>query len=213
MSLVLFYHQVGPAGVSPDDFRRQLGYLRRKGYVFVGLDDLDGEGRRVSITFDDGFLETHEHAVPVLREMEIPATFFVVAGKLGEMDDWHCGKEKTIDESQVRELVKLGFAIGSHTMNHPSLDEIPLDRVQREVEDSKIFLEKRLGVPIRHFAYPKGLFTSAVAEVVRAAGYAAGWATREGDTSLFTRKRYPVSDKTSMRKFAWRLRRIRWGFY
>lgn len=92
--LVLNYHRIGDAASSPldsgvfsatqDQFDEQLGWLKSNADV-IGLDDLDGavggsSGRFVLITFDDGYLDNYELALPVLKRHGVPATFFITTG-------------------------------------------------------------------------------------------------------------------------------------
>ena len=89
------YHHVSPAPglvtVSPATFRAQMSWLARHGYRSVGADDLaaflEGQAlpaKSVMITFDDGYLDNWVHAHPVLAELGLSATLFVVTGWLGD---------------------------------------------------------------------------------------------------------------------------------
>lgn len=210
----LFYHQVMPAdaltpAVTPDEFRRQMGYLQGRGYAFLGLESPADSGKAIRLSFDDGFLCMMDHVVPTLVERRIPAAFFIVAGAVGGKDSWHCGREPLLDWTQLREMVGQGFTIGSHSMTHPRLNEIPLDQARREIADSKKLLEDRLGVGVNHFAYPKGRWNGQVADLVRESGYQAGWATRSGDGSTFSRRRHPIAPRTGALRFATKVLRIR----
>lgn len=92
--LVLNYHRIGDAASSPldsgvfsatqDQFDEQLGWLKSHADV-IGLDDLDtavagSAGRFVLITFDDGYLDNYDLALPVLKQHAVPATFFITTG-------------------------------------------------------------------------------------------------------------------------------------
>ena len=94
--LVLTYHRIGDARSSPLDrelfsasaeaFERQVGHLARETDV-VGLDDVPSalrarRGRRVLITFDDGYRDAYEVAFPILRAAGLPAVFFLATGYL-----------------------------------------------------------------------------------------------------------------------------------
>jgi peptidoglycan/xylan/chitin deacetylase (PgdA/CDA1 family) len=201
---------VQPA-VTPEEFRHQMDHLGRRGYRFLRLGQAGEPGPAVSLSFDDGFLCMMDHVVPTLVDRRIPAAFFIVAGAVGKTDAWHCGKEPLLDWPQLRELVRLGFTIGSHSLTHPRLNEVPLDAARAEISDSKKLLEDRLGATVAHFAYPKGRFTPAVADVVREAGYQAGWATRSGDDSPFARRRHPIAAGTGAFRFAAKMLRLRWN--
>jgi peptidoglycan/xylan/chitin deacetylase (PgdA/CDA1 family) len=196
--------------VTPEEFRRQMGYLKRRGYDFRGLVESTPPSRKaVQISFDDGFSCMMDHVLPILVELRIPAAFFIVAGAVGGKDTWHCGRESLLDWPQLREIVRQGFTIGSHSLTHPRLNEIPPDRARVEIVESKKLLEDRLGVGIDHFAYPKGRWNRDVATLVRDAGYKAGWATRSGDGSAFARRRHPIAPRTGAIRFATKLLRIR----
>jgi peptidoglycan/xylan/chitin deacetylase (PgdA/CDA1 family) len=90
--LVLTYHRIGDRTATPldpdlfsatrDGFAEQVAFLARHCDV-VPADDLDARsrrGRHVAITFDDGYRDNHELALPVLRDLGLPATFFVATG-------------------------------------------------------------------------------------------------------------------------------------
>ena len=54
----------------------------------------------------------------------------------------------------ARTLVKAGHIVGSHTMTHPNLAQVSATDARSELSDSKLKLEKELGRPVKHFAYP-----------------------------------------------------------
>lgn len=88
--LTLYYHRINIAEpdtnllcVSPIRFRQQMLYLKRH-YQIVRFEDdwttLERDG--VCITFDDGYRDNLEYALPVLEELEVPATIFVSTGTM-----------------------------------------------------------------------------------------------------------------------------------
>lgn len=90
--LTLYYHRVNSLEhdcnllcVSPIKFRQQMMYLK-KNYQIVRFEEdwttLDSDA--VVVTFDDGYLDNLEYAVPVLEELEVPATIFVSTGTLNQ---------------------------------------------------------------------------------------------------------------------------------
>src|SRR5918996_3488079 len=97
--VVLVYHGIGAVArdaplwngfVRPERFAAQMTRLAGEGRV-VGLDAIveGAAGRgRVAITFDDAYRSALEHAVPVLRELGLPATFFVPTRWIGERNTW-----------------------------------------------------------------------------------------------------------------------------
>ena len=71
----------------------------------------------------------------------------------------------------LAEMRDAGMTIGSHTKTHPFLTNESDQLVLQETEDSRRELERRLGVPVGCFAYPGGMFNTAVVRAVATAGY------------------------------------------
>ena len=88
--------------------------------------------------------------------------------------------ERLMDPSQVREWLAAGNDIGSHTCTHPYLTRIPQEQAREEIRASKQKLEDLFGREVRHFCYPYGDFSPAIAELVGEAGYATACTTRSG---------------------------------
>ena len=197
---ILMYHQLarrpdsGFRGYSltPKAFERQMRWLATAGYRTITLDDLlahrNGRGpvpsKPVIITFDDGFLGPVEWAVPLLRSLGFTATFFVVAGLVGESSRW-LQAEMGVDFplmgwAALRRLRDDGFQVGSHTMSHPRLAELEEAECRAELVESKRLIEDRLDVEVRHLAYPYGSFDADVVQMAADAGYASACTVRAG---------------------------------
>lgn len=176
---IITYHSVQPNGegprsarVQPSDFEAQLTWLAEQGYEVISLSDLVDslqEGRplspkQVSITFDDGYADQYEYAYPVLRRLKMPATIFLVTGKVG------CDK-KFLTVDQIAEMQENGIEFGAHTVDHVSLSSLPLADARSQIERSKQQLEAITGVPAKHFCYPFGHYNDSVERLVREAGF------------------------------------------
>lgn len=90
--MVLYYHRINSPetdinllSVSQSQFAQQMKFLK-KNYIMLRFEDdwslLDGPG--AVITFDDGYLDNYENALPILEELEIPATIFVSTGTMNQ---------------------------------------------------------------------------------------------------------------------------------
>jgi peptidoglycan/xylan/chitin deacetylase (PgdA/CDA1 family) len=199
---VLMYHRVGDAHndwerkycVSPQRFEAQMKALNARGCRAVTLDEffgwLDGgpslpEGAFL-LTFDDGFLGVHEHAAPILRHLDWPATVFLVSTLIGKRDSWceaHNPSGATyplMDANHIRELQNHGFRFESHTRSHADLPTLDDDDLRRELAGSRIELEDLLGKPVGYLAYPFGRYDERVLNTARDAGYAAAFSTQPG---------------------------------
>lgn len=90
---------------------------------------------------------------------------------------------------EVREMItkfsQRGFKIGSHTMTHAFLNEIPIEQTKWQVEESKKQIEKLTGKVCDWIAYPRGRFNDEVIEIVKNAGYKYGRTTRLFDEDDF----------------------------
>lgn len=189
---MLCYHAVSdswpaPLSVTPSALHDQLQRLLRRGYRARGFSDavLDpGDGRTLVVTFDDAFASVHAHALPVLRQLGIPATVFVPTGHVGGgpmiwpgIDGWVDGPH--VDEltgctwEQIAELAQKGWEVGSHSHSHPHLTTLSDEDLRVELRDSKGECEARTGVACRSLAYPYGDHDARVVSAARDAGYLA----------------------------------------
>ncbi|MBI4564014.1 MAG: polysaccharide deacetylase family protein [Planctomycetes bacterium] len=231
---VFYYHRIGPfregaprrLNAAPEAFREHMQVLARRARP-ASLDTLVDwvrSGRPIprgtaAVTFDDGYRHVLEYALPTLKEFGIPATFFIVTGGVGADDSWNDGsrvpRERILSWDELARIVAEGHAIGSHTCSHAVLEGMAEDRLRREIFESKKILEERLGIPVRHFAYPQGRFSLEAERLVREAGYAAGWATRKGkplsNDDLTAVRRVPVSSWIRGPRFRWELFLMKWG--
>lgn len=95
--LVLCYHKIDCVqrdwtGIvtSPDTFRQQLTYIKDH-YHICDVHDFPRQPqvKDVLITFDDGYADNYTTALPILEELQIPATFFISTGHLNtDTEDW-----------------------------------------------------------------------------------------------------------------------------
>lgn len=199
MTLVLYYHRV-----APETFQAQMAALAKTRVLTLDQAAAGEEG--VALTFDDGYRDCLDHAVPELRARRYPAAFFIVAGLVGRGDEWLEGRNRLMDWDELKRLRDEGFTLGSHSLTHAAL-------TRAEVVESRRLLSERLGVPVAHFAYPRGEHGPEAVEWVREAGYAAGWATRSAAPGPFTRRRLPVSARLGPFRFRVKLLKARLGWY
>jgi peptidoglycan/xylan/chitin deacetylase (PgdA/CDA1 family) len=205
--------------------------------------------RALCITFDDGYRDNHDVALPILKKLGLPATFFISTGFLDGGRMWNdsvietvrrasrsldapelgldpvavetieqkrtaigalIGKAKymPLDErveavdaiarragivlpddlmmsgDQVRALHKAGMSIGAHTVRHPILARIELERARQEISEGRAALERLIGERIPLFAYPNGRpgsdYRAEHVALVRELGFDAAFSTAHG---------------------------------
>jgi peptidoglycan/xylan/chitin deacetylase (PgdA/CDA1 family) len=140
-------------------FRGQLAALSASRYRTINLAPASslsrsgGTDRTVVITFDDGFADFYDSALPMLLEFGFTATLYVITGFIKNQRLIKDGKT-FLSWQEIRELSRYGIQVGSHTMNHRKLHEMPRSQAFEEVRSSKETLEDKLGTPVKSFAYP-----------------------------------------------------------
>jgi peptidoglycan/xylan/chitin deacetylase (PgdA/CDA1 family) len=175
---VIVYHAIGTVPresphwngfVRPDRFAAQMAYLAEHRSV-VDLDALfeDPDAPAVAITFDDGYRSALEHAVPVLRELSLPAAFFVPTRWIGGTNVWEGRSDPVMTADELAALARDGFAVESHGHAHIDYARADPAAVEEDVRTSVERLTELLGRPPRYLAYPYGRASAAgAAEAAR----------------------------------------------
>jgi peptidoglycan/xylan/chitin deacetylase (PgdA/CDA1 family) len=182
---ILFYHRVSDArdelAVRPQNFRRQMDYLATESYRVVdvveaaALLERGGPYRRtVGLSFDDGFLDVAEEALPILAERGFRATVFVTPGVVDGWASfkWYRSQPPLLGWDEIVDLDREGtLRFEAHSLTHPNLLSLRDTAAREEVNGSKLSLEARLGRPVVAFSYPSGLFGARERGLVAAAGF------------------------------------------
>ncbi len=168
--------------ISPADFRLHMTAIKinftpislRHYYNYI--QDKTGEvtlpDNPIIITFDDGYLSNYEIAFPILKELEIPATIFVVTDTVGEMAGGGKVNYSHFTWEQAREMEESGLIeIQSHTASHAELATLPANQVVLELRKSKYAIEKNLGRECDMIAFPYGSYNEIVETASHGAGY------------------------------------------
>lgn len=171
----------------------------------VGLLENNGDlSGRLVITFDDGYADNVE-AGATMRRHGLQGCFFIATDFIGtNKDGWWDVKNghhsRWMSWDDVRQLHAWGFEIGAHTRTHIDLGAVSGPAALDEVVGSMNALEKELGAPVLHFAYPFGGRTNITAEnvgMIRENGFrtcmsAYGGTIAEG-SDPFDLQRYAIS--------------------
>ncbi|OGL64780.1 hypothetical protein A2753_00030 [Candidatus Uhrbacteria bacterium RIFCSPHIGHO2_01_FULL_47_11] len=191
---ILCYHRISTHASDPlldvpmERFRAQMQHLKRH-YIPLPLSLMIDHVRRtphrkdkppVAVTFDDGTTDWFTRAMPILEETQIPATFFVCTGYIGNGLIPYPNPHTPATALSYDELVKLAASsfveIGGHTLTHPHLSELDAKTSYKEIEGSRALLSSWLKREVALFAYPFGDaqdYTNETLELVREAGYRA----------------------------------------
>jgi peptidoglycan/xylan/chitin deacetylase (PgdA/CDA1 family) len=197
------FHDILPETSSV--FRKNLLFLQKNTNV-ISLEDfvlgkLCSKKINVVITFDDGYKSWISEAVPNLKKLGLPATFFISSGFIGlsKKDEEEFIKSKlfrklgprrmtgSLTYDDVRKIVKNGFTVGGHTLNHCDLEKLQdISRLRYEIAEDKIRIEKITGQKVDFFAYPSGAYKNSVIDITKILveiGYKAAVTTVSGFNS------------------------------
>ncbi len=214
---VLMYHHIDsgagiPAGdgvghglrVSPQVFEKQLQYIQSKGYATINSDDLYAfmefgvalPINPILLTFDDGYKDNLQQALPILQKYNMIGDFGIVTGVVGT------GEYMNWDDHKI--LLKAGNSISSHTVNHcylainvnpktgtlgpfqssPTDDtagqicprftfggQLNTGQIRGELKQSRDDIEKNLGTKTHFLIYPFGKYNPQVIQIAKDLGY------------------------------------------
>jgi peptidoglycan/xylan/chitin deacetylase (PgdA/CDA1 family) len=190
---VITYHHVRPYTKTdkwssrpyitvPESFEKEMKYLYDNNFNVISVDTFvhglkigSLPKKSVVLTFDDGYKDQYEYALPVLMKYHFPATFFIYTNAIegyGDFMTW----------DQVRSLLTQGMTIAVHTESHAALTKIKnADKLRHEISGSKRTLEEKTGTKMQYFAYPYGLHNHTVESVVKDSGFEAAFGLVPGN--------------------------------
>ncbi|MGZ4256565.1 MAG: polysaccharide deacetylase family protein [Gaiellaceae bacterium] len=187
---VLFYHRVSDdrdeLAVSPRRFRQQMAYLADEGYRAVGLlEALESEGaeRLLALTFDDGFRDVAENALPALADHGFRATVFVSTAVVDGTASfsWYAEQPPVLGWDEIERLDREGTLLfEAHSLTHPNLVALDDDTCRAEIAGSKQVLEEHLGRPVLAFCYPAGAYGERERRLVAEAGFTVATSVEPG---------------------------------
>jgi peptidoglycan/xylan/chitin deacetylase (PgdA/CDA1 family) len=175
-SAILTYHSIDDSGsvisMPPATFRRHMDYLAASGIPIVPLDQVLTRPGSVAITFDDGFANLIDHAVPILAQHDFPATIFLVSGYCGRQNNW---PGQSYSKASVLPLMSWDQAaalppfitLGAHTVNHPNLARLAPDECERELRECRDQIGQFLGHAPCWLAYPYGATSHLIQQIAR----------------------------------------------
>jgi len=211
------YHHITPVeinhGVTPENFKDQIIALQNKGYNFISVSELEEKNKcrlsvkknYIAITFDDGWLDNWAFAFPILKELNIPATLFLVTGwpSIGE-----CRSQEELEHLNLldhTDLMKIANSaipdkavmrwkeieimmdsglvnIQSHSHSHGESWKNLLETktITDDIRHSKKMLEKHLNIRVKHFCWPRGRFTPELVSKVSSLGFEQQYSTMKG---------------------------------
>ncbi len=190
---ILLYHHISDeefkngneiSMISPYDFRLHMTAIKvnftpislRQYVNYINCTDgsVTIPDNPIIVTFDDGYTSNYEIAYPILKELEIPATIFVVTDTVGARAEGGKVNYSHFTWEQAKEMEQSGLIeIQSHTAGHKALGELDFCEMVTELRKSKYVIEKNLGRECDMISFPYGSYTPEVLDASTKAGYKA----------------------------------------
>lgn len=220
---ILLYHDIGKNNVyltvSPDDFSRQMKYLKDYNYNVISLaslrdliaNHLEIPSKTAVLTFDDGLKSHFSEVLPILEKYQFPATFFTainfLGGKINNSENYPLA---AMDEEELKLLGNYPLAdLEPHTLSHRELTNLPFEEIETEISESKNYLEKLLGKKCEFFAFPRGKYDNRVLSAVKKFDFKMAVTVEGGlvavENDLFILPRNTINSQTGMQEFKGKL--------
>lgn len=211
---ILYYHRVAnsipnPWSIRCDRFSEQLDFIDSIA-DFASLDELrqdqmsqSRDRLKVAITFDDGYGENMEWAIPELVARKIPCTYFVCTDFIENSLPFNHDVQRGFPlrpntKSEICSMASEGIQIGGHTRSHLDLGQNwPVQKLRSEISDSRKKLQDWTGQSIDYFAFPFGLtknISQAAIDIVVESGFKAF-------LSAFNAWNFPKGDELHLSRF------------
>lgn len=200
---ILMYHyirdytdQSDPLGiglsVSPAVFKKQMQTLKNAGYETISLSDFAAgkyKPKSLVVTFDDGYDDQYDSAFPILKELNMKATFFIVHDFVNTPG--------YMTKTQINSLITAGMEIGGHSMSHKNLANMEYEQQVKDIAGS---MKGYTNV----FCYPSGKYSPTTLDIVSGLGVKAAVTTHYGIatdvSSLYELPRIRMVEKTDIMK-------------
>jgi peptidoglycan/xylan/chitin deacetylase (PgdA/CDA1 family) len=180
--------------VTPTNFENQLSWISEQGYKTITLNSYCSNpklapDKSIILSFDDGYRDAFNNALPILTKYNFIGTFFIIKSKIDRLN--------YLTSNQISQMTAAGMEFGSHTVTHPNLALAKIDKIKSELTESK------QNSPV--FAYPSGKYNQIALQLTKEAGYICAVTTNNGvaksNSSLFELPRIRVSGNTTLETF------------
>lgn len=158
-----------------EEFEKQMNYLSNEHFISVSPKEIiessqplgycSSKAKKFALTFDDGHAGNYNFVFPILRKYGFTATFFITTNLVG--------KENMVTWDNLKEMVKEGMDVQSHTVSHNPLTLLTNEQIKNELFESRELLESQLGVKVEFLSLPHGDYDKRVQSIAKEIGYKA----------------------------------------
>jgi peptidoglycan/xylan/chitin deacetylase (PgdA/CDA1 family) len=169
---VLMYHKVSQTHnngltVSTEKLRKHFEYLQKKGYSTISFKELEQSQiekiklpkKPIIITFDDGYQNNYDLALPLLQEFNFKATIFLPVYYIGKVNEWDKENDPIMDYNTIKKCTDTGLIeFGVHSYKHQSYKEMTINEIKIDLQQCTTDLDKNNINYVKVLAYPYGAF-------------------------------------------------------
>ena len=222
---ILLYHNIlndcnDPYAVNIENFKAQMDWISNNGYDVISLNKAmelldNGESckKHIVLTFDDGFMDFLQNALPVLDKYGFKVTVFVVVSEAGGISSWRTRdlNRRLMGWDDLKKIIDQGHSIGNHGLHHLDLTKITQEDLNKEIVLSRDIIQERSGIKANSFSYPWGICGDREIDDVKKAGYRCAVSTASRwhngpDTNRFLLERISMEQHDTISTFAKKLR-------
>jgi len=178
----LLYHkvtndwEVGVTFIPPQQFEGQLQLIKSAGWgTMLPGDPVDSTAKQFLLSFDDGYESILTNALPICERIGFKGIVFIPSSWIGGWNDWDHQllgrRSRHLDRSQLTELVKHGWMIGSHGVTHTDMTALSESECLAEMVNSRKLLQDITGQAIEWMAFPYGRYNGITVKTAIEAGY------------------------------------------
>lgn len=163
-SKVIYYHDISKKytemGTNIDLIKQHVETVLKCGYKIVP--QISQKSHEVMMCFDDGWAGIYDYRDFFIQNKIYPTIFIAVS---------LIGSEGYLSIEQIKELSDLGFRFQAHSWSHMGLPSFDNTGLEKELKESKDWLENTFGHTFDSICFPQGRFSQNVKDLCLKYGY------------------------------------------
>jgi len=169
---ILMYHKIlqdknDGLTVSTDKLEKHFQYLQKKGYTPISFKELQkfqtGQlklpKKPIILTFDDGYQNNYDFALPLLQKFNFKATIFLPVYYIGKVNEWDKEHDPIMNYDTIKKCSETGLIeFGLHSYKHQSYKDMTIEEMKNDLQQCITNLNKNNIDYVKVLAYPYGAF-------------------------------------------------------
>lgn len=202
---VLMYHAVvadaqihpaiNPVHISCTAFEQQMEWLYHAGYSTLSIDEMlqslnrpAAVGKKVVLTFDDGYHSLLDVVMPILRKYKFTASLFVTTGAVGKesygalphFEASYPPADRPLTWSEIKVLQGAGWEVQAHSRHHRVHNRISGEELVAEMQGARDDIRTHLGTEAAYYSFPYGSYNTACLRQLARLNYKGGFSVHQG---------------------------------